>query len=213
MPEEFPEEPSLADSRYVLRLFVVKVEGVLIPSPDKWTKSTDKDISFGKLNHDNLFPDWSEKLDIPEDSLRNKLEDVASEGSISVNEKFVNFLNTVRNHTPTRVALLSSGPAEWIDRLVQSNSLEDVHDLSFCYDNYRHGTRKTLLQFLMNRFIAGKGRTLFLGESLRDERISSKEGTRFRSLEPPPENAIHPEAWNWSIQELKNFVNKVKAED
>lgn len=205
-------QESEGETFYVLRLLIVKLEGVLLPPPTQWNEVTDS-INLTPFNPDQLFPDWCSSTNLAEQELRNRLESLAKKGDLPLDENIRSLLDEVHNHTPMRVALLSGGPSEWTETLIDSYELSDRIDLSFCYDNYKHGTRRTLLQFLMNRFIAGKGRTLLLGNTQDDERIAKKEETRFRSLQEPPPDAQNPENWDWTLSELTNFIDKVKAED
>lgn len=207
---DLPSAGSHTDTRYVLRLIVVKVEGVLVPSPREWDWGPLEDP--GGFTPDGLFPDWSEDVGLSPDGLRNRLGRLARESPPAVPPELRSFLDGVRNHTPLRVGFLSGGPTEWVEGLEEELDLDGLRDLTFCYDDYPHGTRRTLLQFLMNRFIAGKGRTLLLGDTMEDERLAVREETRFRSLEPPPDASSSPEHWDRSLEELESFVEEVGAE-
>lgn len=207
--EDSSPEPS-TDARYVLRLLVVKVEGVLLPPPHEWDWASEPVEDFSP---DGLFPDWAKDADVPPEEFRGRLRRLARENPPRVSPELRSFLDGVRNHTPMRVGLLSGGPSEWVDTLEDELDLGSLNDRTFCYDDYPHGTRRTLLQFLMNRFIAGKGRTLLLGNTGADERLAALEETRFRSLEPAPDTAKRPEHWDCSLEAIESFVEDVKAED
>lgn len=192
---------------------MVKVEGVLIDPPAEWPLDGVDSGSLANLDVDELFPGWCRQLDLAEDELRNRLTRLAEGGSLTVDPDLRELIDSTRNHSPIRVAFLSSGPEEWVRTLEETLDLTDLRDLSFCYDNYRHGNRRTLLQFLMNRFIAGKGRTLLLGRTLADERLARREKTRFRSLEPAPGDARTPDHWGWSTDELETFMKTKQPEN
>lgn len=214
MTDSYADDLSLGsgtDSRYVLRLLVVKVEGVLLPAPEEWDWGSQEQP--GEFSPDALFPNWAEEAGVRSEDLRVRLRRLARKNPPPVSPELRSFLNGVRNHTPMRVGFLSGGPSEWVDTLEDELDLGDLNDLTFCYDDYPHGTRRTLLQFLMNRFIAGKGRTLLLGDTLEDERLAALEETRFRSLEPAPDATEQPEQWGCSLEGLESFVEDVKAED
>jgi hypothetical protein len=193
------------DSRYVLRLIVVKVEGVLVPSPEAWNGSDTPTFSF---DPDGLFPEWADEHGTDPDALRTELEQFARRSAPPVSDDLRSFLDRVRNHTPVRVGFLSGGPREWIEALETSRDLEDLRDLTFCYDDYPHGSRRTLLQFLMNRFIAGKGRTLLLGNTPADETLARTEKTRFRSLTEPSSDCRSLQNWGWDLADLQSFVDE-----
>lgn len=207
-PQSFPD-----DSRYVLRLVVVKVEGVLVESFQETVIDRLTSASGDGFDTDSLFPDWYAQLGVSEETLRDTLEQLAGSAELQLDENIIQFLDDLHNHTPLRVALLSSGPSEWVKTLAEHRNLDAVSDLIYSYDRYPHGTRRTLLQFLMNRFIAGKGRTLFLGNSMMDQRVADREDARFRSLESPPDTSESPERWNWSLEELRDYVREIQAED
>ncbi|MFB6344381.1 MAG: hypothetical protein ABEK50_01210 [bacterium] len=197
-------------NRFVLRLLVIKVEGVLVPPPTEWNlPDTDE---ANPIDPDELFPDWINRTGLTEDNLRSALVELARSGKFTVDSRLRSLIDHVRNHTPVRTAFLSSGPRDWIEALETQYELENLRDLSFCYDNYTHGSRRTLLQFLMNRFIAGKGRTMLLGRTLADETLARQEKTRFRSLQPPPENARNPDNWGWSLEQLRTFIKEKQPE-
>lgn len=197
---------TFVDSRYILRLVVIKVEGVLVPPPNEWGNPTETtDFNF---NPDTLFPQWAEELDRDTDRLRRDLKTLARQSPPEVSNELRSFLDYVCNHTPIRVGFLSGGPREWIQTLESTRNLDNLRDLTFCYDNYPHGSRRTLLQFLMNRFIAGKGRTLLLGNTLDDESIAKTEKTRFRALTDPPPDCENPNDWSRSIEEIRSFVEE-----
>lgn len=199
-------------TEYVLRLLIVKLEDVLLDLPNAWESTLCRDTK-DSVDVDTLFPAWADTLCMDESSLRNRLEDYALEDQLEIRQPIYDLLNTVRNHTPMRAAVLSTGPKEWVDTLKKRFDLEAVTDLCYHYDRYRHGDRDTLLMFLMNRFIAGKGRTLFLGSTLADERMSEREETRFKSLRSPPEKAENPENWNYTMDKLESFIMGKKADD
>lgn len=208
-PGELDAKP---DRRYVLRLLVVKIEGVLVDPPTEWSLNDVPPERLKTLNPDELFPDWCDQLEVSDTGLRRTLVDYAESGSLRIEPELRSLLDSTRNHSPVRVAFLSSGPEEWVRALEKTYHLEELRDLSFCYDNYRHGSRRTLLQFLMNRFIAGKGRTLLLGRTPADELLANKEKTRFRSLEPPPNEALEPDNWNWTPERLRSFMEEKQPE-
>lgn len=202
-----------ADNRYVLRLLVVKMEGVLIePFPGLSLSGVDGE-TLSELDVDTLFPNWCDQLNQNEGDLRNSLAAQARSGKLSVDDDLRTLLNGTRNHSPVRVAFLSSGPKEWVQALEEQLDLQPLRDLTFCYDNYQHGTRRTLLQFLMNRFIAGKGRTLLLGNTLNDEELARREKTRFRSFEPAPDGARSPSNWGWSPSDLQSFLEEKQPQE
>jgi len=199
------DSESIIDSRYVLRLIVVKVEGVLVPSPRDWNGPDTPEFSF---DPDGLFPEWADEHGADLDTLRTELAQFARRSAPPVRDDLRSFLDRVRNHTPVRVGFLSGGPREWIETLEASRDLEDLRDLSFCFDDYPHGSRRTLLQFLMNRFIAGKGRTLLLGNTTGDETLAHTEKTRFRSLADPPSDCRSAQNWGRDLTELESFVDE-----
>jgi len=194
-------------SQFVIRLLIVKLENVLLPSAQEQLEeafANSKDVSYG----DVLFDVWSREYAGSGTRLRSRLPEWIRNGRFQISRRVREVMKYAHDHSPIRVALLSSGPEEWIDTVVNHYELEGIIDLPYCYDSYPHGTRRTLLQFLMNRFIAGRERTLFLGESIEDERLSDRENTRFRSLNAPPPDARNPVDWDWTAENLKSFLKE-----
>jgi hypothetical protein len=200
-------------SQFVLRLLVVKVEGVLVPPLQEWVNQlAPVDTEDFDLTGDELFPDWVQALNVGEETLRSSLVELAESDRFEVDDDLKNVIEYAHDHSPVRVALLSSGPEEWLKALSNSLSLADHVDLHYSYDRYTSGTRRTLLQFLMNRFIAGRERTLLLGNTVADERLAEREETRFRSFRPPPSEARQSGNWDWDADRLLEFIREKQPE-
>lgn len=201
-------------SKFVLRLIVVKMEGVLFPPPEEWGPPFSEvvDSISPELSH-TVFSDWPSITGTSESTLREALGEHASQGNLVVDSEIMDLIDYACNHSPIRVALLSVGPSEWIGPLIDRFSLDRVSDLLYCADHYPPGDRRVLIQFLMNRFIAGRERTLFLGNDPADEMLADRENTRFRSLEPVPDQALNPDDWGNTPEQLLNFIKEKQPKD
>lgn len=203
-------------SKFVLRLIVVKLEGVLFSAPDQWPAPFRENVKFTEnieAIENTVFSEWPSILRTDEKTLRRVLEKHARTAELSMDTRLRGLLDYAQNHSPVRVAILSTGPAEWIDRLRERFSLRDISELIYGADQYPPGNRQMLLQFLMNRFIAGRERTMLIGNHSEDEHLAHRENTRFRSLEPPPEDALNPDCWNYTDDQLMEFIREKQPED
>jgi len=196
------------NSEFVLRLLVVKVEGVLVPPPEQWLPGNENRSSAAPLTGDELFPQWVRQSSLGDVELRQALTELAESETFQLDPDLERIVRYAHDHSPIRVALLSSGPDEWLKTLVEKLGIRDAVDLPYSYDRYAHGNRDILLKFLMNRFIAGRERTLFLGNTPGDERMARSENTRFRSLTAPPDGAKEAELWDWTADELIDYMRK-----
>lgn len=167
----------------------------MVPPPGAWTESL-AGSPDGTFEAHELFPRWAEALGVPRPVLRERLAVLAADADWELEDPLREFLDTVYHHSPLRLAYLTGGPREWARGLAERLGLTERGDLVYHYDRYPYGTRRTLFQFLMNRFIAGRARTMLLGDHPADERLTRREGARFRSPLPPPDDADHPEHWN-----------------
>lgn len=197
---------------YVLRLVVVKVEGILVPPVESWDRESlpENQSTRLDLSSQKIFSEWTPDRDEPPQWVREWMAEQA--GEFRLDEPLRQFLNWIKNHTPVRVGLLSVGPREWIQALESELNLEPLRDLTFHYDDYPHGDRRTLLQFLMNRFIAGKGRTLLLGNHPEDEGLALSEKARFRSLVDPPSDTTvqNLDSWGADLDEMREFIRQIQ---
>lgn len=160
-----------------------------------------------------VFSEWPSILGTDEENLRRVLEEHARTAELSMDPRLRKLLDYAQNHSPVRVAILSTGPAEWINRLSERFSLQDISELIYGADHYPPGNRQMLLQFLMNRFIAGRERTMLIGNRLEDESLARRENTRFRSLENPPDNALNSDCWNHTGDQLMEFIREKQPEE
>lgn len=189
---------------------VVKIEGLLVPPPAGWMASLAGDPDGAFEGHE-LFPRWAGALGVSRPELRERLVELAADADWELEDPPREFLDTVYHHTPLRVAYLTTGPREWARGLADQLGLRERGDLVYHYDRYPYGTRRTLLQFLMNRFIAGRARTMLLGDHPADERLARREGARFRSPLPPPDGADEPEHWNRNYPRLLEELDHLRG--
>jgi len=191
---------------------VVKIEGVLIPPPAAWTRRLAGGPSDSFEAHE-LFPRWAEALRIEPDRLRERLVALAETSGWTLEQPLRDFLESIYRHSPLRVAYLTGGPREWARTLTEQLELADLGDLIYHYDRYPYGSRRTLLQFLMNRFIAGRARTLLIGDHPADERLADREGTRFRSPLPPPDGTRRRGRWGRDYRDLREELRRLEPDD
>ncbi|MFB6356698.1 MAG: hypothetical protein ABEJ65_09315 [bacterium] len=198
------------EMRFVLRLLVVKVEQVLVTNFDELLR--DRFEGDVQVDANTVFKKWHQQNSMDEHQLRDELSKVGGSQQLNIDKSLVELMDWACNHTPVRVAIMSSGSREWVRSIVNTHELDSCIDLAYHYDRYPHGERRTLLQFLMNRFIAGKGRTMFIGTSLEDERLAQQEETRFRSLSERPTNNDDSGCWDYTVDELKEEIDRLKPE-
>ncbi len=213
LPEGSSIEPSQppSDPEFELRLLVVKIEGLLVPPPEAWADSL-VDAPGDPFEAHELFPGWARSLGLPPATLRKRLASLAGEADWELAEGLRGFLDSVYGHSPLRVAYLTGGPREWARGLAERLELKQRGDLIYHYDRYPHGTRRTLLKFLMNRFIAGRARTMLLGDHPADERLAHREGARFRSPRRAPEDARNPDHWDRDYDRLAGELERLRTE-
>lgn len=194
------------DHDFWLRLVVARVEGLLLPFPEELFEGAQDGFS------DAMFPDWARSVDRDQAELRGELTERA-ETDKPPEEDLVEFLRQLSNHTPVRIGLLTPGPNEWGELALGFHDMEDEVDYLFTYDNYVHADRDIQLQFLMNRFVAGRQRTLLIGSSPVDQQVAHRQEARFRSPLTPADDVPEPEEWGQELWELKEYVDSIKPEE
>ncbi len=196
------------DHQFWLRLIVTRIEGLLAPRPEDLLTLGPAD----SFSH-RMYPAWKEATDLDDARLRTALSEAAAGIEEPPEPGLVQYLRTVHDHTPVRVGLLTPGPEEWGRGLLERLDLESQVDYLFTFDNYQHADRDVQLQFLMNRFVAGRQRTLFIGADPSDQRVARRQDARFCSPLPAPEDPPDASRWGWDLVDLKEYLEAIQPEE